>query len=144
MKKLVLSSLFVAFSLVATCAMAATESYNTKVGGFTIDVPEGWKGQTIADGCSIQTPDGSNALVVQFFPANDMSAMDAAKKMADLAKVKVNSQTDEGNAVFLDCDKDGTPWGILMVKTNGALMAAQLVGKDRDTMKKIYDTIKGK
>ncbi len=31
-----------------------------------------------------------------------------------------------------------------MVKTNGALMAAQLVGKDRDTMKKIYDTIKGK
>ncbi len=109
MKKLVLSFLFVAFSLVTTCAMAATESYNTKVGGFTIDVPEGWKGQTIADGCSIQTPDGSNALVVQFFPANDMSAMDAAKKMADLAKVKVNSQTDEGNAVFLDCDKDGTP-----------------------------------
>ena len=73
-----------------------------------------------------------------------MTAMDAANKMAEAAKVKVNSRNDDGNAVFLDCDKDGLPWGILMIVTNDVLIAAQFAGRDRDGMMRIYDTLKRK
>ena len=145
MKKLALSFLFAAsIALLATCAMAGTETYDTKVGEFTILVPDGWKGQAIPAGCAVQTPDGANALTVQLVPAEDMTAMDAANKMAEAAKVKVNSRNDDGNAVFLDCDKDGLPWGILMIVTNDVLIAAQFAGRDRDGMMRIYDTLKRK
>ena len=145
MTKTVFSFLLaVSIALLATCAMAETETYDTKVGEFTITVPDGWKGQAIPGGCAVLTPDGANALTVQLVPAEDMTAMDAAKKMAETAKVKINSQNDEGNAVFLDCDKDGLPWGILMLLTNDVIIAAQLAGSDRDAMMRIYDTVRRK
>ncbi len=145
MKKPLLSFLLaVSIALLSTCAMAGTETYDTKVGEFSIDVPDGWKGQAIPAGCAVQTPDGANALTVQLVPAEDMTAMDAAMKMAETAKVRINSQNDEGNAVFLDCDKEGLPWGILMIVTNDVLIAAQLAGNDRAAMMRIYDTLRRK
>ena len=106
--------------------------------------PDGWVGKAIADGCSVQTPDGANALVVQFFPANQMTAMEAAKMMADMVKMTISSEKDEGSAAFLDGNKDGTPWAVLMVKEETMLMAVQFAGKERDKMMEIYKTVKGK
>ncbi|MBQ9452298.1 MAG: hypothetical protein IJU65_03265 [Desulfovibrio sp.] len=136
-------ALVLVLGLVAS-AMADTQTYETKVSNFTIDVPDGWKGKAIPDGCAVESADGANAITVQFFPTNAMSAMDAAKMMAKSAQMNITSEKSEGGAVFLDGDKNGTPMGVLMVKTEKVLMAVLLAGKDRETMMQIYNTIKSK
>ena len=145
MKRTFVSLMLAAFiALFGTCAMAGTESYDTKIGGFTIDVPDGWSGKAIPDGCAVHTADKNNVLSVQFFPPNEMTAMQAARKMAGLAKLNVASEKDEGDTAFIDGEKGGMPWAILMVKSEKVLMAVQFAGKDRDAMRKIYDTIHDK
>ncbi|MCR5563007.1 MAG: hypothetical protein K6F46_06515 [Desulfovibrio sp.] len=143
MKKLLRSLLFVAVLMLASSvAMAAVQTYDTKIGKFTVDVPDGWKSEAISDGCKINSADGKNSMSVQFVPGNGIAAMDMAKRMAEAMNVKVTSEKAENDAAFLEGLVDGQPFSALVVKEGNILNGAIFGGPEQDAMKKIYGTVK--
>lgn len=144
MKKFVFSLMFAAAVLLAgSAAMAAVQTYSSKVAKFSVDIPDGWSGKAISDGCQIDSADGKNAMTVQFFQPNALSAMEFAKKMAEALKMEISDENAEDSAAFLDGKINGQPWAILVVKTPNVVNVATFGGPDRETMtKKIYPTVK--
>ena len=144
MKNIVFSLLIAAvLSLAVSPALAGTETYDSKFGKFSVSVPDGWKGQAIPDGCAVQTVDGNNCLTIQFMPVNkNIPLKDAAKMLADSAKLTdIKENVDEG-AVFLDGKKNGIPAGVLTVESGELFMAVLLLGEKRDVMMEIFKSVK--
>lgn len=143
MTKLFRSIIFAAALILAnSVTMAAVQTYDTKIGKFTIDVPDGWKGEAISDGCKINSSDGKNSMSVQFVPGDGISPLDMAKSMSEAMKVKVTTEKAENNAAFLEGVVEGEQFSVLVVKEGNILNGAIFGGPDQDTMKKIYGTVK--
>ncbi len=144
MKNIVFSLLTVAIlSFAASQALAETETYDSKFGKFSVSVPEGWKGQAIPDGCAVQTNDGNNCITIQFMPVNkNIPLKDAAKMLAESAKLTDITETVDEDAIFLDGKKGGIPAGVLTVETGEIFMAVLLMGEKRDVMMDIFKSVK--
>ncbi len=144
MKSIVSSFLIVAIlSFAASPALAGTETYDSRFGKFSVSVPDGWKGEAIAEGCAVETLDGMNCITIQFMPVNkNIPLKDAAKMFADGAKITDIKENVDKGAVFLDGKKDGIPAGVLTVETGELFMAVLLLGEKRDVMMDIFKSVK--
>ena len=144
MKSIVSSFLIVAIlSFAASPALAGTETYDSRFGQFSVSVPDGWKGEAIAEGCAVETLDGMNCITIQFMPVNrNIPLKEAAKMYADRAKLTDIKETVKEGAVFLDGKKDGIPAGVLTVESGELFMAVILAGEKRDVMMEIFKSVK--
>ena len=144
MKSIVSSFLIVAIlSFAASPALAGTETYDSRFGKFSVSVPDGWKGEAIAEGCAVYTLDNMNCITIQFMPVNkNIPLKDAAKMFADGAKITDIKENVDKGAVFLDGKKDGIPAGVLTVETGELFMAVLLLGEKRDVMMDIFKSVK--
>ena len=143
--KNIFSSLLIAvvLSFAASHALAGTETYDSKFGKFSVSVPDGWKGEAIAEGCAVSTLDNMNCITIQFMPVNkNIPLKEAAKMYADRAKLTDIQEKVIDGAVFLDGKKDGIPAGVLAVEYEGLFMAVFLAGEKRDVMMEIFKSVK--
>ncbi|MCR4666478.1 MAG: hypothetical protein K5657_04190 [Desulfovibrio sp.] len=144
MKSLFFSGIVAAILMfAASSAIAATQTYDTKVGKFSVDVPAGWNAKPVSDGCQLDSNDGKNAMTIQFIPKNPMTASEMGKKMAESIKMTVTSETNEDGGVFLDGTVNGEQIAVLIVKDENMVLITTFGGPDRKGMMSIYDTIKG-
>ncbi|MBO5491324.1 MAG: hypothetical protein J5960_07900 [Desulfovibrio sp.] len=145
MRKLMYAVLAVMFTLAGSAAMAAVQEYDTKIGKFAIDVPDGWNGAAVSEGCQLVSADGKNSMSVQFIPADSRPPMDLARQVAAAMKMDIAEETKDGDAVGLDGKMDGgIPAFVLVVKHEKLFLVCLMGGPDRETMKKIYDSVKGR
>ncbi len=140
MKKIIL---FVTMFSLFLCgqAMAARQVFDSAGGKFSVDVPDDWKAKAIGNGCQIDSKDGKNSMTVQLVPAGDKSQKDFAKMVAEKCGMKVNKETHDEKATWLDGDINGAPIGILSVKNGSIVLVSIWGGKDRAAMKSIYSTV---
>jgi len=131
-----------ALLLALSCqSMATVQTFHSQLRDFTVDVPEGWQAKSIPDGCQIGRADGRNGMTIQLVPADDRSARDVAMATVKAAKAEVKSESVEDEGVYLACQANGYPLGILVVKQDGVLLSVVTAGEDEQTMEKIFDSL---
>lgn len=139
-----LPSLFaaLALALALSCqAMAAVQSFHSRLKDFTVDVPEGWQAKAIADGCQVGRADGKGVMTIQAVPADERSARDVAMAAVKAAKAEVKNESAEEGGVYLECQVNGYPLGILVLKQDGVLLSAVMAGEDKKAMEQIFDSL---
>ena len=125
-------------------ALAGKQVFDSKVGKFSIDVPDKWSAQSVKEGCQITDDAGKNTITVQLIPSpQGLTPKDIAKKVAESMGMTVKKDTNEENATWLDGDIKGMPAGVLSAKNGPAMIVSIWVGHNREQMKKIFDSVKG-
>lgn len=139
MKKIIY---FVAIFSLLICGqtMAAEQSFNSSVGKFIIDVPEGWTTQAIPEGCKITSKDDKNILSIQLFPEKKIDAHSIARDLATELNMTVKESTNLEAGVWLKGNMMETQAGILTEKINSIIAVSVYTGPDFDTMKQICDS----
>ena len=138
------TALFAALALLLalSCqAMAAVQSFHSRLKDFAVDVPDGWQAEAIADGCQVGRADGKSVMTIQAVPADARSAKDVAMAAAKAAKAEIKNENVEEEGAYLECQVNGYPLGILVVKQDGVLLSVVMAGEDTKTMEQIFDSL---
>ena len=145
MKKLFCLLLFAAMmTFLGTAAWCGTETYETKVASFSVDVPDGWKSVKLPDGCAVQTKDDANSISFQFMPLNPkMTLKDTVKMMIDTLKMQVTSEDIGKEYAIIEGSVQGHKAKVLIVQSE-MLMAVVSLGPKQDEMANIFKTLKVK
>lgn len=144
MKKTLFLSLFAVFILISSSALAAVQEYRTRIGTFSIDVPDGWKGTAVQEGCRIDSVDGKNTVTVQFIPPKPIDSLDLAKAVAKAMEMKITKESNENNCSLLEGTLADVPTLVLVVKDEHMILTSIISGPDRQAMISIYKSVQGK
>lgn len=123
-------------------AMATEQVFDSKIGKFSIDVPDNWTAKKVTEGCKINSDDNMNSMTLQIVRTNsslqDLSLM-IAKAMG--MNIKENKLIKD-NENFLGGDVNGTAFAIYTIKYDEFFLISICGGADKKTMDSIRDSAK--
>ena len=122
-------------------AMAEKQTFDSKLGKFIIDVPDGWSAEVVPEGCKIISKDEKNILSLQLLPAKKIERESIANDLAKELNITVNKKTEDETGVWLEGELAGAPAGVLSINVNPTIVLVCLyTGTDFDAIKKMVES----
>ena len=142
MKKAFFSLLLAAVVMIAVSGvMAAEQSFDTKAGKLFIEIPDGWTGKGLSDGCKIDSADGKNTMTVRIIMQKSLPAMDTAKKIADSIHMKIKNENMEAEIAALWGEANGNQMAVFVSTDEEMAITAILKGPEVITMATSFSSI---
>ena len=122
-------------------AMAAEQTFDTKAGKLFIEIPDGWTGKGLSDGCKIASADGKNTMTVRIILQKSLSAMDTAKRIADSIHMKIKNENVEAEIAALWGEANGNQIAVFVATDEEMAITAILKGPEVITMATSFTSI---
>ena len=124
--------------------MAGTQTFDSSLGKFSLDVPDDWTAKAISNGCQVTSKDEKNSMAIQIVNAGDLSNADLAERIAKAVSMEVTEKRDNGDMVAWDGTVSGDKMLLIVRVKDKSALSIIMGGEMRGTMWQIFDSMKMK